>query len=236
MTDPILRLDGVNAGYDGNTVLRDLTLDVTEGGITSIIGRNGAGKTTTLRAVMGHITVSRGSVHFDGADITNESPESIFRRGCGLVPEHREIFPGLTTEENLRMGGTTTNDGVFTIEEAYEFFPRLEERREQLGRQLSGGEQQMLAIARTLMGDTKLVMLDEPTEGLAPQIVDTILDIIERLSEENLTVLLVEQNLQAVMRVGDHHHVLSDGEVIFQGSTADLEAADDIRKRYLSVV
>jgi branched-chain amino acid transport system ATP-binding protein len=235
MTEQLLTLDGVYAGYDGNTVLRNVSLEVDEGSVTSIIGRNGAGKTTTLRAVMGHIPVSKGIICFREKDITNQTPELIYRTGIGLVPEHREIFPGLTVEENLKMGATSTDSGWFTLEEAYEFFPRLRERRLLVSKQLSGGEQQMLAIARSLMGDTELLLLDEPTEGLAPQIVEKIINIIDRLSDDGLTVLIVEQNLKAVMRVANYHYVLTSGSVVFEGSSEDLNEADEVRQRHLSV-
>jgi len=169
MTDPLLEVDGVSAGYESNVVLRDVSLDVDEGEVVSIVGRNGAGKTTTLRTIMGQLTVDSGHVRFRGEDITNAAPNEVYRRGIGLVPEHREIFPDLTVAENLEVGGVTTDDNWLSMDEAYDYFPRLRERRSNRGAQLSGGEQQMLAIARSLRGATDLLLLDEPTEGLAPR-------------------------------------------------------------------
>jgi branched-chain amino acid transport system ATP-binding protein len=235
MSDHLLEVDGVTAGYENNVVLRDVSLDVDEGEVVSIVGRNGAGKTTTLRTIMGQLDVDTGSVRYRGEDVTNEPPNEIYRRGIGLVPEHREIFPDLTVEGNLEMGGVATDESWLSIEGAYDYFPRLAERRSNRGAQLSGGEQQMLAIARSLRGDTDLLLLDEPTEGLAPQIVEAIVDIIDQLQADGVTVLLVEQNLQAVLEVADRHHVLAEGSIVFEGTTEELEAADDVRKRYLGV-
>jgi branched-chain amino acid transport system ATP-binding protein len=235
MSEPILELDDVTAGYDENVVLDGLSLSVDEGEAVSIVGRNGAGKTTTLRAIMGQLDVTSGSISYRGGDITNAAPETVYRRGIGLVPEHREIFPDLSVEENLKVGGVTTDDNWLSIEDAYDYFPRLAERKTNRGAQLSGGEQQMLAIARSLRGATDLLLLDEPTEGLAPQIVESIVDIIEQLKADGVTVLLVEQNLQAVLEVADRHHVLAEGNIVFEGTTAELEADEDVQSRYLGV-
>lgn len=235
MSDTLLELDGVTSGYENTVVLEDVSLGVESGEVVAIIGRNGAGKTTTLRTVMGHIQIHGGTVRFDGHDITGESPEHIYRRGIGLVPEHREIFPGLTVEENLRMGGVVAEEGWLDLDGAYDYFPRLEERKDNLGRQLSGGEKQMLSIARALMGDTELLMLDEPTEGLAPQIVADIIDIIETLSDEGLTVLIVEQNLKAVQGLADRNYVISQGTIVFEGTPEALAETTDVQERYLGV-
>ncbi|WP_232703124.1 ABC transporter ATP-binding protein [Halobacterium wangiae] len=235
MSDSLLEVEGITAGYETNVVLRDVSLDVDEGEVVSIVGRNGAGKTTTLRTIMGQLAVDSGHIRYRGEEITNAPPNEVYRRGIGLVPEHREIFPDLTVEENLEVGGVTTDDNWLSVAGAYDYFPRLRERRTNRGAQLSGGEQQMLAIARSLRGATDLLLLDEPTEGLAPQIVESILDIIDQLRADGVTVLLVEQNLQAVLEVADRHYVLADGNIVFEGTTAELEAADDVRQRYLGV-
>lgn len=233
--DPLLRLENVFAGYDETTVLEGVTISVPEESVVSLVGRNGAGKTTTLRAIMGNIPVSKGSVYLAGEDITGSPPERVYRNGIGLVPENREVFPSLSVRENLKMGATTTSSGWLTIEEAYNIFPRLEERESNMGKQLSGGEQQMLSIARSLMGNTELLLLDEPTEGLAPQIIDDIVEIIERLANRGLTVLIVEQNLEAVTDIADYHHVLANGQIVFDGSTDELADANDVQERYLGV-
>ncbi|MFB6202374.1 MAG: ABC transporter ATP-binding protein [Halorhabdus sp.] len=235
MSNSFLSLKGVTAGYEENVVLQDVSLDVNQGEVVSIVGRNGAGKTTTLRTIMGELEAASGAISYRDEDITNLPPNEIYRRGIGLVPEHRGIFPDLTVEENLQVGGVTVDDNWLSVEGAYDYFPRLRERRTNRGAQLSGGEQQMLAIARSLRGTTDLLLLDEPTEGLAPQIVESIVDIIKQLQADGVTVLMVEQNLKAVLEVADRHYVLADGEIVFEGDTADLESADDVRKRYLGV-
>jgi len=231
----LLSVRNVTAGYDETTVLTDISLSVDSGGVVSLIGRNGAGKTTTLKTIMGQLPATSGTILFDGEDITSLEPEEIYRRGIGIVPEHREVYPGLTVAENLRMGGVVADEGWLDIEAAYEYFPRLEARKENLGRQLSGGEQQMLAIARALMGETELLLLDEPTEGLAPQIVEDIIDIVGTLSAEGLTVLLVEQNLQAVMDTADRHYIIANGQIVYEGTTPELQEADDVRQQYIGV-
>jgi branched-chain amino acid transport system ATP-binding protein len=233
--DPLLSLQDVSAGYDETSVLEDVSLSVEEGEVVSLIGPNGAGKTTTLKTIMGQLPVTSGAIRFDGESITGLDPEEIYRRGIGIVPEHREVFPGLTVLENLRMGGVATDEGWLDIEGAYEYFPRLRERKGNLGRQLSGGEKQMLSIARALMGETELLLLDEPTEGLAPQIVEDIVEIVETLSEDGLTVLLVEQNLSAVMDVADRHYILANGEIVYDGTTTELAENEDVRQRYIGV-
>ncbi len=235
MADPLLDVEDVHAGYGKTKVLEGVSLSVPEESVVSLVGRNGAGKTTTLRAISGHVDVTAGSVRLAGEDVTGLDPETLYRKGIGLVPENREVFPGLTVKENLKMGATTTDDGWLTFEEAYELFPRLGERQAQMGKTLSGGEQQMLAIARSLMGDTEVLLLDEPTEGLAPQIVEDIVDIIGELADRGLTVLIVEQNIGAVTEVADHHHVLANGQVVFEGSTDELSDAQDVQERYLGV-
>ena len=235
MADPLLELTDVHAGYGKTTVLEGVSLSVPEEEVVSLVGRNGAGKTTTLRAIAGHVDVTAGSIRLDGEDVTGLAPETLYRKGIGFVPENREVFPGLTVEENLRMGATATDDGWLTFEEAYDLFPRLGERKAQMGKTLSGGEQQMLAIARSLMGDTEVLLLDEPTEGLAPQIVEDIVDIVDSLADRGLTVLVVEQNIEAVTEVADYHHVLANGQVVFEGDTAALADARDVQEQYLGV-
>ena len=231
----LLALDDVHAGYDQGNVLRGVSLDVQEGQVVSLIGRNGVGKTTTLRTIVGVLEPSRGTITFDGEDVTALPDHARVRRGISYVPEDRQVFPALTVAENLRMGAIGSEGGVFTPEEVYDLFPRLDERRSHTGLQLSGGEQQMVAIARALLGRTKILLLDEPSEGLAPQIVEDVLGAIEAISGEGVTVLLVEQNIRAAKRVADHHYVLHKGEIVFDGSTAELNDAESVQQQFLGV-
>jgi len=245
----LLELDGVNSYYGESHILRDMTMEVREGQIIALLGRNGAGKTTTLRSITGTTPpeIRSGTVRFDGTDITGQQPEDISARGLSLVPEERRMFSNLTVGENLhvpdisqnllnRVGRSVeTGKTGLTDEEVYEQFPRLDERREQKAGTLSGGEQQMLAIARTLKQDTELLMLDEPSEGLAPQIVQDVLDIIRDIADQGKTILLVEQNAAAAIKLADYCYILDQGSIVYQGTSEELEANDDVRREYLGV-
>ena len=245
----LLELEGVNAYYGESHILRDVTMEVEEGQIVALLGRNGAGKTTTLRSITGTEPpeVRSGTIRFDGTDITGQPPEDVSARGLSLVPEERRMFSNLTVAENLHVPdisrnllnriGRSVETGKTGIsdEEVYEQFPRLDERREQKAGTLSGGEQQMLAIARTLKQDTDLLMLDEPSEGLAPQIVQDVLDIIEEIADQGKTILLVEQNAAAAIKLADYCYVLDQGTVVYQGTAEELEANDEVRQEYLGV-
>jgi branched-chain amino acid transport system ATP-binding protein len=235
VSDPLLSVEDLHAAYGETPVLTGVTLSIERGQVASLIGRNGAGKTTTLRSVMGILGPTEGAVVFNGEDVTDLREHQKTKRGVRLVPEERRLFPDLTVTENLRMGALATDEGVFTIDEAFEAFPRLDERRELPANHLSGGEQQMLAIARALVGRTDLLLLDEPTEGLAPQIVEDVLEIIGRIVDEGVTVLLAEQNIRAAMAVADRHHVIDKGEIVFEGTTADLEGDEELQERHLGV-
>jgi branched-chain amino acid transport system ATP-binding protein len=235
VSDPLLSVEDLHAAYGETPVLTGVTLSIERGQVASLIGRNGAGKTTTLRSVMGILRPTEGAVVFNGEDVTDLREHQKTKRGVRLVPEERRLFPDLTVTENLRMGALATDEGVFTIDEAFEAFPRLDERRELPANHLSGGEQQMLAIARALVGRTDLLLLDEPTEGLAPQIVEDVLEIIGRIVDEGVTVLLAEQNIRAAMAVADRHHVIDKGEIVFEGTTADLEGDEELQERHLGV-
>jgi branched-chain amino acid transport system ATP-binding protein len=245
----LLELDGVNSYYGESHILRDLSMEVEEGQIIALLGRNGAGKTTTLRSITGSTPpdIRSGTVRFDGTDITGDQPEDISARGLSLVPEERRMFSNLTVAENLhvpdisqnllnRVGRSVeTGETGVTDEEIYQQFPRLDERRDQKAGTLSGGEQQMLAIARTLKQDTELLMLDEPSEGLAPQIVQDVLDIIQDIADQGKTILLVEQNAAAAIKLADYCYVLDQGSIVYQGTSAELEANEDVRQEYLGV-
>ena len=245
----LLELDGVNSYYGESHILRDVTLEVESGQIVALLGRNGAGKTTTLRSITGTTPpeVRSGTIRYDGTDITGRRAEDISALGLSLVPEERRMFANLTVAENLhvpdisrsllnRVGRSAETGKTGLSEEAvYEQFPRLDERRGQKAGTLSGGEQQMLAIARTLKQDTDLLMLDEPSEGLAPQIVQDVLDIIQEIADQGKTILLVEQNAAAAIKLADHCYVLDQGQIVYQGRSADLRANDEVRQEYLGV-
>jgi branched-chain amino acid transport system ATP-binding protein len=245
----LLEVDGIDAYYGESHILRDLSLDVEEGEICALLGRNGAGKTTTLRSIAGATPpeVRDGSVRFDGRDITGRPAEDVSVQGISLVPEERRIFSNLTVEENMHLAEVVGNrsntwgrnvvagDGGMTTEEVYEDFPRLEERRGQNAGTLSGGEQQMLAIARALKQNTKLLMLDEPYEGLAPMIIQTVEDAIKRISEAGTTILLVEQNAVAAMKIADRAYVVDHGEIMFRGTADELRDDEETRDQYLGV-
>ncbi len=233
----LLAVEALQAFYGKSHVLRDVSFTVPAGGITVLLGRNGAGKTTTLRAIMGLTPPRAGSVRFKGRDITGEAPHRVFRLGVGYAPEGRQIFPHLDVGENLRLAERPAGDGTrWTLERIFEYFPVLRERRRQRGCSLSGGEQQMLAIARALAGNPELLMLDEPSQGLAPRLVRELETIMVRLKGEGVTVLLVEQNARMALAVSDQVLVLSKGAMVFAGPTDEFHRREqELKGRYLSV-
>ena len=228
---------GLQTFYGKSHVLRGVSFSVPPSGITVLLGRNGAGKTTTLRSIMGLTPPRGGTVSFRGANITGLAPHDVFRRGIGYVPEGRQIFPHLDVGENLRLAQRDGDDGArWTVERIFEYFPVLRERWRQRGRSLSGGEQQMLAIARALVGHPHLLMLDEPSQGLAPRLVRDLQTLMVRLKEEGVTILLVEQNARMALAVSDQVLVLGKGAVVFVGSRADFDRREsELKGRYLSV-
>lgn len=235
--DPLLDLENVDAGYGETQVLRDLSLSVGEGEVVSLVGRNGAGKTTTLRSIVGILTPTSGTVTYRGTDVTNLDATETVQHGLALVPEERQIFPELTVKENLELadyGGSPDVDSL-SVGEALEMFENLQERASNPGSSLSGGEQQMLAIARALVGGADLILLDEPTEGLAPYIVRDVMDIVEDLNERGITVLLVEQNVHVCLELADRNYLLNQGEIVYEGTSAELEENKEILDRYLGV-
>jgi branched-chain amino acid transport system ATP-binding protein len=220
-----LRLDRVRAGYGETVVLEDVGFTLAERGSLAVLGRNGVGKTTLLATIMGHTTFHSGDMAFRGQPLTRMPAFERNRAGIGYVPQAREVFPSLTVEENLTVAGRA---GRWTLERVYEFFPRLAERRSHMGNQISGGEQQMLAIGRALMGNPTLLLMDEPLEGLAPIIVEAILKAMERLiREEALTVVLVEQSAKLALQVTESALVLSRGRIVHHGPSAELLADPD---------
>ena len=236
-TDALLGVQALQTFYGKSHVLRDVSFAVPPGRITVLLGRNGAGKTTTLRSIMGLTAPRAGAVRFKGREITGQAPHRVFRLGVGYVPEGRQIFPHLDVAENLRLAERVVGGGSgWTLARIYDYFPVLRERARQLGRSLSGGEQQMLAIARALAGNPDLLMLDEPSQGLAPLLVRELQGILVRLKGEGVTILLVEQNARMALAVSDEVVVLGKGTVVFTGPTEEFHRREqELKGRYLSV-
>ena len=233
----MLRIDGLQASYGRSQVLFDVRLEVGEGEVVTLLGRNGMGKTTTIRSIMGLITPRGGEIEFNATSVAGWPPESIARLGVGLVPEGRQIFPRLTVEENLIATAANRLGRVapWTLAEVYELFPRLKERRRQLGRTLSGGEQQMLAIGRALMTNPLLLILDEATEGLAPVIRGEIWTCISLLKSRGQSILMIDKNLQVLKRLADRHFVIEKGRTVWSGTTLDLERDTSTVQRYVGL-
>jgi len=231
----LLELEELRAGYEGSDVLQGVSLSVEEGSVVTLLGRNGVGKTTTLRSIVGLIEPTGGTIRFDGEEITGVAPHQAYDRGIGFVTEDRGVFPDLTVEENLKVPLIDTDRDTWEIAELYEFFPKLEELRASLGKNLSGGEQQMLVIARALRSNPRLLLLDEPSEGLAPQIVENVGRVVEEIGEAGMTLLIVEQNVQFALEVADYTYIMDNGQVVFEGTEAEIEAADEEVETYLGV-
>ncbi|UFX48667.1 ABC transporter ATP-binding protein [Bradyrhizobium sp. 41S5] len=226
-----LEVVGLQTFYGKSHILHDVGLTVNEGEIVVLLGRNGAGKTTTLRSIMGLTPPREGKVKLFGTDTTRMSPYQVAGLGVGYVPEGRKIFANLTVEDNLRV--PVARPGAWNIKRVFETFPRLAERRDSRGRQLSGGEQEMLSIARALLINPKLLLLDEPSQGLAPLIVKEVFQIIKTMRREGISVLLVEQNARVSLAIADRAYVLDDGAIIYSGSAAEL-AGDEERVRSMA--
>lgn len=234
MSEAILKISDLKVNYGGIEAVKGVSFDVPEGEIVTLIGANGAGKSSTLRAIAGLVKPAGGKVEFKGEDITAKDPTSIVTKGITLVPEGRKIFPDLTVLENLRIGAYLRNDDLTDdLNWVYDLFPRLKERSWQAGGTLSGGEQQMLAMGRALMSNPKLLMLDEPSMGLAPILVEQIFDIIKKLNEAGTTILLVEQNAQAALAIADKAYVLETGKIILSGTGKELAQSEQVKKAYL---
>ncbi|MCS7234887.1 MAG: ATP-binding cassette domain-containing protein [Armatimonadota bacterium] len=229
----MLDVEGVHAYYGLSHVLFDVSLQVQEGEAVFLLGRNGAGKSTTLKSVVGLVPPRRGSVRYRGHDLTGLSPHQVARLGVGYVPDDRRIFPDLTVLENLEVAARGT--GYWTLERVFELFPVLREKRHHRGSHLSGGEQKMLAIARALVGNPDLLLLDEPMEGLAPRLVRVLEERIQQLKAQGLTVLLAEQNVASALRLADRGYVIDDGRIRFEGSVQELRENHEVRRRYLMV-
>jgi len=233
----MLELKAVNTFYDKSHILHDVSLHVRDKEIVVILGRNGVGKTTTVKTIMGLTPPKSGSIIFKGEEIAGLKPFQVARLGIGFVPEERWIFPKLTVHQNLLIGMKKEKDFIqsWTLEKCYEYFPALRTRQNAKGRTLSGGEKQMLTIARTLMGNPELILIDEPTEGLAPKIIEVIDEIIRRINNEGRTILLIEQKLALALSLANRVYVMSKGMMKWEGRPDDLFEQDNVRKQYLEV-
>ncbi|MDK2373377.1 MAG: ABC transporter ATP-binding protein [Candidatus Korarchaeota archaeon] len=234
----MLEIRGLNAGYGEVQVLWDVSLRVNRGEIVSLIGANGAGKTTTLKSVMGIVRPFSGEIEFNGEGITGLPTHRIVKMGLSLVPEGRHLFPKMTVMENLRMGAYAVDSSKYQdlLERVFQIFPVLKERKNQLASTLSGGEQQMLAIARGLMSDPQILMLDEPSLGLAPKIVKRVMKVVSEIREEGVTILLVEQNAKISLEISDRGYVLETGRVVLEGDSEELLRNEHVRRAYLGLM
>ena len=230
----MLDVRDLHAYYGKSHILHGVSLNVGQGEIVSLLGRNGVGRSTTIKAVMGQVA-AQGSVRFKGEEILGRKTFEIAHLGLGYVPENRDIFPTLTVEQNLMLGMKGTRPGKWSKEAMYELFPRLKERQHTQAGVMSGGEQQMLTLCRSLMGDPDLIMIDEPTEGLAPKIVELVGRYLRELKNRGISVLLVEQKLSIALDISDRLYVMGHGQIVFEGSTADLKANEAVRKEWLEV-
>ena len=233
MAEPMLEVADIETAYGLSQVLFGMSLSIAAGEMVTLMGRNGMGKTTTVRSIMGLTPARAGSIRFAGEDIRELPAYRVAKLGIGLVPEGRQIFPNLTVRENLV--ATSVGRGDWSLEAVYDLFPRLRERETSMGNQLSGGEQQMLAIGRALMTNPRLLILDEATEGLAPLIRAEIWRCLARLKETGLSILVIDKNVGALMRVADRHFLIERGKVVWSGTSPELAAAKDVQHRYLGV-
>jgi branched-chain amino acid transport system ATP-binding protein len=233
----LIRVDGIHTFLGKSHILHGVSLEMESGEIISLLGRNGVGKSTTLKSIVGLTSPQKGSIQFKGEEIAGLRPHKISRLGIGYVPEERRIFPHLTVRQNLLIGvkpGHKT-DGPWTMDRIYGYFPQLAKRERQKGGYLSGGEQQMLTIGRTLMGNPELLLVDEATEGLAPQLVDIIIEILRGIHEMGGSILLVEKAMDVALGLAGRAYVMSKGEIVFQGKGEELYANEAVRKKYLEV-
>ena len=233
--EPLLALDAVESYYGESHILKSVSLTVGAGETVALLGRNGAGKTTTLKSIVGWVQPRSGSVKLAGEELAGSDMMTIARKGVALVPEERRIFTNLTVADNLRIAQITARKPGWSLERVYERFPRLKERLTNKGDEISGGEKQMLAIARALVQDTRVLLLDEPTEGLAPLIVREVEAVIREIKAAGMTILLVEQNLYSALGVADRCYILDQGEVVYTGVPDDLRANEAVMRRYLHV-
>ena len=234
----MLDLKGINAGYGSFQALFDISLTVNAGEAVSVIGPNGAGKTTLMRVISGMTAPFSGEMEMEGKSLSSFPPHQIVELGIAHVPENRRLFPGMTVEDNLKLGAfakTARGESFKNLEFVYELFPRMKERRSQLAGTMSGGEQQMCAIGRAIMSGPKLLLMDEPSAGLAPVVVQQVFSLVRRIREEGYTVLIVEQNVQQVLQVVDRAYLLEAGQLIDSGKSEDLLESESVRKAYMGL-
>ena len=236
----ILEASKIHSFYGKSHILQGVSIHLEKGGLVCMLGRNGVGKTTTLKSIMGMVKPAEGSILFKEKEIVGRQPYEIARLGIGIVPEDRRIFPSLTVHENLLMGivkrsENVSGEGRWSAEKIYDLFPRLRERMKQKGGHLSGGEQQMLTMGRTLMGNPELILIDEPTEGLAPKIVALVTGVLAAIHRSGTTLLLVEQNYKSAIKLAERFYIMSKEQVVFEGGGETLIQAEEVRKRYLEV-
>ncbi len=233
----MLKVHDLHAYYGKSHILQGVNFEVGEGEIVALLGRNGVGRSTTCKAIMGEVPPT-GSVLFKGEETVGKKPYEIAQAGIGYVPENRDIFPGMTTRQNLILGlkpGQKDGEGRWSLEDMFDLFSNLRERADVEASVLSGGEKQMLTICRTLMGDPSVIMIDEPTEGLAPKIVQQVGELLERIAERGVSILLVEQKLTIAMRISSRVYVMGHGHIVFEGTPAQLQADESVRKEWLEV-
>ncbi|HEX8043146.1 ABC transporter ATP-binding protein [Candidatus Deferrimicrobium sp.] len=231
----MLAMNGVCCYYGQGQVLHGTTLEVREGELVGLVGRNGVGKTTTLKAIMGMIPARAGSIAFRGEELTGVPAYRVPRRGISYVPQGRHLFPKLTVKENLEIACVTGETDPSKLEEIYGFFPRVKERLSQKAGTLSGGEQQMVAIGRALVAKPDLILLDEPTEGLMPLLVQTIAETVQAINERGISILLVEQNLKTLKEICHRIYIMEKGAIVYEGTPSEIDGAMDVQERYLSV-
>lgn len=237
----LLNVEEIHSYYGKSHVLQGVSLQVERGELVCMLGRNGVGKSTTLKSIMGIVSPKKGSIYLDGQQIAGKSSFKIARTGIGYVPEERRIFQSLTVHENLVIGYKTAQDSEvdkdseWTLDRIYSYFPILKERQNRKGAHLSGGEQQMLSIARALAGNPRLILVDEPTEGLAPLIAKEVLGILSTIRKAGTATLMVEQNYKAAIKIADRFYMMSKGQIVFDGDAQALIQAEDLRKKYLEV-
>ena len=235
MAEPMLRVSDLHAYYGKSHILQGVSFEVMPGEIVSLLGRNGVGRSTTIKAIMGDVT-PQGSVRFKGKEIAGMKPHDIAHLGLGYVPEIRDIFPSLTVRQNLMLGEKRgVKNPRWTMNDMFKIFPRLEERADTPGGVLSGGEQQMLTMCRTLMGDPDLIMIDEPTEGLAPMMVALVGNLLAEIAQRGISILLVEQKLTIALKISHRLYVMGHGHIVFEGSPQDLINHDEVRQEWLEV-
>ena len=237
----LLQVRDLNTYYGTSHVLQGISLDVAKGELVALLGRNGMGKSTTLKTVMGLVKSRTGSVHFNGNDITGQAPYRVARAGIGYVPEERRIFPDLSVLDNLLLGikdgkiANADDPGAWTLERIFRHFPRLKEREHQRGKTLSGGEQQMLAIGRSLLGNPELLLVDEPTEGLAPLMVKEVRNVLQEINEAGVSILLVEHNLKVALSLAHRVYLMGKAHIGYKGSVDELKVNREMREKYLAV-